>query len=244
MDSVEGIVLSTRDYSESSKILNVLTKEYGIIGVIAKGSKSLKSNLRSVTDKLTYGVFNIYYKENKLSTLVSVDVINSFKNIKKDITKISFAGFLLELSEQVMRHGENGQVYDLLINSLIKIDEGFDPLVITNIIEFKYLSNLGVMPVLDSCSICGKKVNIVTLSSDKGGLVCSDCYRNEIVVDPKTIKLVRMFYYVDISKISKLDISDKCKREINNFLDLYYDRYTGLFLKSKEFIKNLNKIVG
>jgi DNA repair protein RecO (recombination protein O) len=51
-----------------------------------------------------------------------------------------------------------------------------------------------------------------------------------------------MFCYVDIAKISKLDISDQVKREINNFLDEYYDQYTGLYLKSKTFLKNLNKI--
>ena len=99
------------------------------------------------------------------------------------------------------------------------------------------------MPVVDCCSVCGSKNSIVTLSSDKGGLVCSNCYKGEFIVDPKTIKLIRMLYYVDISKISKLDISDKCKKEINVFLDLYYDRYTGLYLKSKDFLKNLNKVV-
>ena len=41
----------------------------------------------------------------------------------------------------------------------------------------------------------------------------------------------------DINKISKIDISNKCKYEINKFLDEYYDRYTGLYLKSKSFIK-------
>jgi len=51
-----------------------------------------------------------------------------------------------------------------------------------------------------------------------------------------------MFYYVDISKISKLEISKEAKYEINKFLDEYYDRYTGLYLKSKNFINNLNKL--
>ena len=51
-----------------------------------------------------------------------------------------------------------------------------------------------------------------------------------------------MFYYVDISKISKLDISDNIKKELNNFIDDYYDRYSGLYLKSKEFLKNLQNI--
>lgn len=34
---VEGIVLSETNYSESSKILNVLTKELGLIGIMSKG---------------------------------------------------------------------------------------------------------------------------------------------------------------------------------------------------------------
>ena len=48
---VEGIVINTKDYRDSSKILDIFTKEYGVIGVISKGCKSLKSNLRSISDK-------------------------------------------------------------------------------------------------------------------------------------------------------------------------------------------------
>ena len=48
-----------------------------------------------------------------------------------------------------------------------------------------------------------------------------------------------MYYYVDIKSISKLKISDKVKNEINHFLNVYYDRYTGLYLKSKDFLKKL-----
>ena len=48
--------------------------------------------------------------------------------------------------------------------------------------------------------------------------------------------------YVDISKISKLDIGFNEKNEINLFLDEYYDNYTGLYLKSKNFLKTLNKV--
>ena len=242
MIEVEGIILTTQDYSETSKILNVITKEYGIIGIIAKGSRSLKSNLRSVTDRLTYGKFNIYYKEDKLSILSSVDIINSFKEIKKDIIKISYAYFMLELTGQVLKQSNNLDIYDLLINGLTKIEEGYDPLVIMNIIELKYLDYLGVMPVLDSCSKCGSTSSIATLSSKLGGYVCNNCKTNEKIVSEKTIKIIRMLYYVDIAKISKIDISDEAKYEINNFLDEYYDSYTGLYLKSKKFISNLNKL--
>ena len=51
-----------------------------------------------------------------------------------------------------------------------------------------------------------------------------------------------MFYYVDISKIDKIEISDNIKNEINEFVDDYYDRYSGLYLKSKQFLKNITKV--
>ncbi len=242
LEKVEGIVLTERDYKESSKILNIMTKKYGIIGVIAKGAKSLKNNLRSVSTKLTYGFFHIYYKEEKLSTLVDVDLIDSFKHIRKNMECISFASYLLELSMQVMKESLKGEIYDLLISGLTKINEGYDPMVITNIVELKYLEFLGVMPMIDECAICGSKVGITTLASDAGGYVCKDCYTNQKIVSDKTIKLIRMFYYVDLSKITKLEVSYHVKNEINEFLSDYYDRYTGLYLKSKELIKNLNKI--
>ena len=242
MKEVEGIILSETNYSETSKILNILTNEYGLIGVISKGCRNLKSPLRSVSSKLTYGKFIIYYKKDKLSILKEVNVKNNFKNIKKDITKISYAAYLLELTNQVYKHSTTSNILNLLISALIKIDEGYDPLVIMNILELKYLEYLGVMPVIDSCAICGSKTHIKTLSSFKGGYICKNCYKNEKIVSEKTIKLIRMFYYIDISKISKLEIGDKSKNEINIFLNDYYDRYTGLYLKSKKFILDLQKI--
>ena len=242
IEKIEGIVISEQAYGETSKIINILTPDRGIVGVMAKGARKLKSDLANVSGKLNYGYFNLYYKPDKLSTLVSADIINSFKNIRKDIKKISYASFLLELSSQVTKHNQSKYVFDYLISGLKKIDEGFDSVVITNILELKYLDLLGVMPILDSCSGCGKTSNILTLSTIKGGYVCNNCHTSEKIVTDKTIKLIRMFYYVDIDKISKLEISDICKNEINEFLDNYYDQYTGLYLKSKSFLNDLSKL--
>lgn len=241
IEKVEGIIISEKSYSETSKIIYIITKEYGTISVLAKGAKTLKSPLRSTTTKLTYGKFDIRYKQDKLSTLIEVDVINFYKNIKKDINKISYASYILELTQQVLKQNSNIEVYNNLIASLNKIEENFDPLTITNILELKFLSYLGVMPIIDSCSKCGS-TSIITISSDAGGYLCRNCRTNETIVDEKTIKLIRMFYYVDINKISKLDINNKIKEEINSFLSNYYDKYTGLYLKSKKMIQKLSKV--
>lgn len=240
IEKLDGIVIWESDYGETSKLLNILTKEYGIISVISKGCKKMKSDLRSVSTKLTYGQFNVFYKENKLSNLISVDVENNFKNIQLDILKISYASYLLELSSQVSKQNASHFIFELLISALRKINDGFDPLVITNIIELKFLNLLGVMPMLDGCVVCHNKSSIATISSYKGGYLCNKCRGNEKIVDANTIKLIRMFYYVDINKISKIEIKEKNKYEINKFLNEYYDRYTGLYLKSKAFLNTID----
>ncbi len=239
--NVDGIILNTKDYGETSKILDILTLDYGIIGVIAKGAKTLKSSLRSVTDKLTYATFTIYYKKDKLSILSEANVINNFSNIKKDIEKICYANFLLDLTNQVYKQCKSNDLYNYLINSLKKINDNFNPLVITNIVEIKYLNYLGIMPNLDGCAICGSK-SVITISSDKGGFICSKCRTIEPILSDKVIKLIRMYYLVDIGKISKLDIDKNEIYEVNNFIDEYYDKYTGLYLKSKNFLKNIINI--
>ncbi|MFV0249474.1 MAG: DNA repair protein RecO [Bacilli bacterium] len=238
---ISGIIVSELTYSESSKIIKIITED-GIISCIAKGARGLKSELRATSTKLTYAKFNIIYKKDKLSTLISMDVINIFKKIKKDIDKISYASFMVELATQVIMQNQDKEIINILISSIIKLDEGFDHVVITNILELKFLDYLGVMPVVDCCAICGSKSSISTLAALSGGYVCKNCITNEKIVNEKTIKLIRMFYYVDISKIDKLEISSNIKKEINEFLDNYYEKYTGLYLKSKTFLNNLNKI--
>ena len=238
IEEINGIIIQEVDYGESSKILTVLSKEHGIISLISKGCKNLKSSLRSVSQKMIYGVFQIYYKENKLSILSDVDVINDFKNIKKDIYKISAASYLIDLTNQVIKESKKN-VFEILINALIKIEDGFDFKAIVNIVELKYLDNLGVLPILDSCAICGDKTSIVTISGNSGGYLCKNCRTNELIVSDKTIKLIRMFYYVDISKIENLNISKEIEKEIDNFLTEYYEKYTGLYLKSKDFLRRI-----
>ncbi len=242
IESLEGIVLSETNYSESSKILNVLTEKYGVIGIMSKGCRNMKSKLRGVSRKLLYGTFHIYYKEKGLSTLIGVDLINSFKNIMQDLEKISYASLVLDLVTQVKKQSDDSNIFILLKDTLLKMEAGLSPFVLTNILELKLLEYLGVKPNIDSCSICGSSKAIVTLSADSGGYVCKNCHTTEPFVKEQTIKMIRMYNYVDIKNITKLDVAENVSKEINDFLTSYYEKYTGIYLKSKNFIKQLEKL--
>ena len=240
---IEGVIFSEIPYKETSKIINVFTKD-GIVGIIAKGAKSLKSNLRVNTTKFTYGNFVIKEKNNdKLNILIEVNCINELKTIKSDLLLISYLTYLVELTNQIIKQSsEYKELYKIFIETILKINEGLNPKILTNIYELKVLDYLGVGINFNSCSKCGSTKNIITINGDVGGYICSNCYSNEIIYDSKTIKMLRMYYLIEISTISDLKISEEVINNIDNFINQYYDRYTGLYLNSKKFLNNIKKI--
>ena len=236
--STDGIVVSSIPFKESSRIINILTKDMGIVGCIVKGCKSLKSKLRLPSEKFAYGTFHFYYKENGLSTLIEADIKNYFINIKSDIMRISYMSYLCELATNVFRESNNNEVYEILINALLKIEDGFDSKIITNIVEMQYLNYIGISLCLDSCVNCGS-TKVVTLSTSRGGYICSNCRNNEPILDGKILKLLRLYNYVDISKISNLALDSEVSNAIDRIISDYSEAYSGVTVKSKKFLKEI-----
>ena len=238
----EGIIIGETNYSESSKILKVFTKDYGVISIMSKGCRNLKSKLRGVSSKMVYANFQFHYKKNGISTLISADIINTLRNILIDIERISYVSYLIDLTEQVYKNSNEKEIYSIFIATILKINEKYDYEALTSIYELKLLDYLGIRPNVDGCGICGNTKNIITISTSDGGYICKNCYRNGKIYSNKTIQLVRMFIYLDINQITKLDIKTETKKELNEFITEYYDQYSGLYLKSRSFLKNLTKI--
>ena len=238
IEKVTGFILKETPYRESSKIIQVLTKEHGMISIICKGAKNIKSPYRNSSQKYTYGIFHIHYKKGKLSDLIAVDIIDNLNNIKSDLLKISYISYLSDLTYQVIKHsGEN--LYNLLIPVILKINQNLDCTVLTNILELKYLPYLGISLNLDGCIKCHDTKHIVTLNAYAGGFICQNCYRNEPIISPKAIKLIRSYYYITIESINTINISKDVIYEINNFIEEYYDRYSALYLDSRKFLKKI-----
>ena len=84
----------------------LLQDKYGLIGVMSKGSRNMKSKLRSVSRKMIYGTFHVYYKKDGLSTLIGVDVINAYSNILLDLERVSYASYMMDLVMQVFKQND------------------------------------------------------------------------------------------------------------------------------------------
>ena len=58
--------------------------------------------------------------------------------------------YLCDLTYQVVKQNDDNAIFDILINALDKINNKLNPLIITNIVELKYLDYLGISLNLDS----------------------------------------------------------------------------------------------
>ena len=231
----EGIVLHETPYGETSKILSILTKDYGKISVIAKGCRNIKNKLRGVSNKMNYAEYTISYKENGLSIMLEGNIINSFKKIYGNMKKSIFAYYLIDLVNQVLNENNNQELFFILRDAITKINDDLSPELISNIVELKLLKYLGVNLNLESCVKCGSKDNLVTIDLDNGGVLCHNCYQDGYLFNNKALKLMQIFNNIKLDKLSDLEITDySIFKEIDHFIYEYYAQYTGIYLTKKE----------
>ena len=237
MDTLlEGIVLKETRYSETSKVLQIITKDYGLISVIAKGALSPKSNLRSLTIPFLYGKFNINYKKDKLSILKGGNLIKLYGSSKGDLRLYAYLSFLSEITYSVLKENNNKDIYNIYKAGLDKLDEGLDYEVIKNIILFKYLKYLGIEPNLDVCSKCNTNTDFIAIDGKRGGYICSSCYHNERKIPDNFPKIINRFISVDINDIKEIKLKPEDAKIINEFLEEYYETFSAVYVNSKVFL--------
>lgn len=80
MHILEGFVLDSNDFGESGRILKILTKEYGVMSVVATGVRELKSKMRGSMDVLQLVIFE-YVEGREINRLIGIHEKQKFENI-------------------------------------------------------------------------------------------------------------------------------------------------------------------
>lgn len=243
LQKVEGIVIRTNDYGETNKIVTIFTRELGKIGVMARGAKKPKSRLTAISQVFVYGYYLVQMGSG-LGTLQQGEIITSHRGIREDLMKTAYAAYIVELTDRLLEEKRsNPYLFELLYQTLNYLNEGIDPEVLTFIYEMKMLSIAGIHPKLDGCVLCSNNEGEFAFSIREGGFLCHRC----VPIDPQviytsqaTLKLLRLFYYFDLNRLGKVSVSETTKKEIKTIISSLYDEYSGLNLKSKRFLNQLN----
>ena len=175
-----AIILHSFKYSESSKIVRLLTRELGVISAVAKGASRPKSKFGARLQLLSEGVAQLYVKPNRdLHTLAEFEVDNLRQELATDIRLYASASALAELVLRFAPTEPNEEIYVRLVTYFDAL--GTAP---ANYVETISLSAmwgivcaLGFEPAVDGCARDGREIpeGSVLFSIADGGLLCSAC---------------------------------------------------------------------
>ncbi|MFD0048308.1 DNA repair protein RecO [Actinomycetes bacterium NPDC127524] len=245
LKKAEGIVIRRMDYGESNKIITLYTRELGKIGVMARGAHKSTSRLSSVTQLFYYGYF-LVQTSSGLGSLQQGETIDSMRSIREDLFSTAYASYIVELLDKSTDDkNPNPFLFELLYQTLHYINEGYDAEVLKFIFEMKMLPVNGLNPTLNQCAICGETEGEFSFSIREGGFICHRCLDKDpyhIKISQQALKLLRLFYYFDLSRLGNISVKPETKKELEKVIDAYYEEYSGIHLKSKRFLKQMDNM--
>src|SRR5229473_1418469 len=100
-----AIVLRTRDYSESDRIVTLLTREFGKLSGIAKGAKVSRRRFERKLEVFSHVM--LYFRRRPHGDLVFITRAESDglvpHNIDDDLDKIALGSYMVELADALTR---------------------------------------------------------------------------------------------------------------------------------------------
>ncbi len=119
-ERTEAVVLRGVDFSETSRIVTLLTPARGRMACMAAGARRTKSPLSAVLDTFNRVEIVYYWKESRsVQKLGETTLLDGYSGVKRDLKKSAYAAFPLELAYKVAQENEPSQaLYSTLVTGL------------------------------------------------------------------------------------------------------------------------------
>ncbi len=175
-----ALVLRATDWSETSRIATLWTRELGKVRVLAKGGRRLKSNFEVALDLLTVASIVLLRKSSGgLDLLTEAQVMERFPRLRTQLPAL-YAGYYIAeiLADWTEDYDPHPTLFDEACAALRDLGtsaETTGPRLAR--FELVMLRELGYQPVLETCGVCGAAVDghRLAFSVVLGGVVCAAC---------------------------------------------------------------------
>lgn len=200
--------LKYTNYSEADRIYTILSREFGLLQVIAKGIRKSKSKFSGRMDLLHCN--NLILRKGKnLDIVIGCDTYKFFPGLTQDYDRITSAFYLSELVHKFSNKGESDpNLFDLLVNTLEVLSETYKPQVYILWFEIKLLINLGYIANYSRCVCCQDYINLypqdkLGFDLNSGSIICKKC-----CLHLKSYKQINYEEYTLLNDIRNLSLKD------------------------------------
>ncbi len=97
LEKATALVVRTSDWSESSRIVTLWTRELGKVRALAKGGRRLRSNFEVALDLLSVCSIVLIRKNSGLELLTEARVEERFPGLRSDLNALNTGYYIAEL---------------------------------------------------------------------------------------------------------------------------------------------------
>jgi DNA repair protein RecO (recombination protein O) len=188
-EQTTAIVLRTIEFSETSLIVTLLTRDFGQVAAIAKGARRPKGPFEGALDLLAVcRVVVIRKNVDALDLLTEAKLQKRFRGGERSLKQLYAGYYVAEMLRLLTdKHDPHPDVYDLAIATIARIDSD-QPADTDNVassllfFDAQILRCLGHAPSTEKCTNCDRSIRRtrrVIFSLIGGGVVCDDCRSRE-----------------------------------------------------------------
>lgn len=221
-DKLNGIVLRYTDYKENDRILNVLSRERGIVSIMARGVRSNKHNSAcAAKDVFCCGEF-VVYERNGIEYVSSSSVIEAFYPIREDYDRFTTAAQIARMIQKSADPNKSNELYALVYYALSFLAYGkAEPRDLFIGFASKLIITEGYEPIITRCANCGKSVlnyTKIRFSNGFGGSMCDDCAANEPEYSAKSMEALRRIMLLENKDLDRIRLTDTMRVELFELL--------------------------
>ncbi|WP_311480407.1 DNA repair protein RecO [uncultured Anaerococcus sp.] len=178
LKDIRGIVLREFKYKESSKIIEVFTKDMGKISINCQGVLKKNSKNLALTNRFILASFDLYRSGKDFYGLREGLVLNPYYKSNKNFDIILYKSAICDLLLRTIDHIQVDTVFTLLTNSFDAFEKA-EKNYINIFLGFflKYISFSGFKPNFKTCGICGKNIRgkYLYFSPSESSVICDEC---------------------------------------------------------------------
>jgi DNA repair protein RecO (recombination protein O) len=176
-----AICLRVTDFSETSQIVGLFTREHGLVPMIAKGSKrqNKKTSSSGPLDLLTSGEVVFIPARGagpELATLASWELLHHHAALRRDLPALNAAMLCAEVTVLLVHpHDPHSDLFDQLEATLELLATAQRTRALVAYVK-SAIDAAGYAPQLETCLVCGKSLDSdmpLRFHPRAGGLTCA-----------------------------------------------------------------------